>query len=463
MLNLSQASLRTKRAKSFLRNSDGEVAILFGVMAIALFLTIGGAVDYGRWLHARNQTIAAMDSAVLAAGRSLQIDGDANAAVAAAQAYYTENITNRLPVNSDSIAFSVTDDGLAVEATGNATISTPFLSIAHIDELNILDAAGADYSKSEIAIGGNAGVNLEISMMLDVTGSMNGDRIAALKVAAKDLIDIVVWDDQSEYQSRIALVPFSEGVRLPSSALSAARGNPASTYNYTYWSWGTLRTRTYYRTDCIAERVGADNYTDAAPGSGSFVTTVYTRYSSGSCNPNSSAVIQPLSNDKDALKSIVDGLTTNGGTAGQLGTAWSWYTLSPNWNSLWSSSDNQAVAYGTAETQKIAILMTDGEYNRQYSSLNIDSNGVIGISGSSGSADNGSSTNQARSLCTEMKTAGITVYTVGFGLSSGSAAATTMAQCATDSSKAFSADDAEELKQSFRAIALELSKLRLSS
>ncbi len=32
--------------------------------------------------------------------------------------------------------------------------------------------------------------------------------------AAKDLIDIVVWDDQSKYTSRVALAPFSAAVNV---------------------------------------------------------------------------------------------------------------------------------------------------------------------------------------------------------------------------------------------------------
>lgn len=432
----------------YMHNRDGSVASLFGLMAIVLFLTIGGAVDYGRWLHARHHTINAMDAAVLAAGRSLQVDGNETSAIAAAQAYYAENIKNRLPVKSDTVNFVVSDDGLSVSATGNAFIETPLLSLAHIYQLALLDSAGADYSKAEVAVGNNAGINLEISMMLDVTGSMSGDKIADLKLAAKDLIDIVVWDDQGEFTSRVALVPFSEGVRLPTEdAIDTARGSlPASKYKYG---------RTYYLSDCIAERTGAQAYTDAAPGNGAHVLGVYVRSSSGNCKPNSSNKLRPLSNDKAALKDWIDDLTTSGGTGGHLGTAWSWYTLSPNWNGLWASSSNHAVAYGTPATQKIAILMTDGEYNRQYD--------VNGISVGSSWAANGSSTSQARDMCSNMKAAGITVYTVGFGLSAGSEAAETLSLCATDPSKAFTAADGEQLRQSFRAIALEISKLYLSS
>lgn len=462
MLKLCKAHVRRNLLQSFWADRDGAVAALFGLMAIVLFLMIGGAVDFGRWLHARNTTIAAMDAAVLAAGRSLQVDGNADAAIAAAAAYYTKNTLNRLPLNSDTIEFTVSDDGMSVTAGGNAFIDTPFLGLIDINELPILDGAGADYSKAELAVGKNSGINLEISMMLDVTGSMQGDKIDDLKLAAKDLIDIVVWDDQSEYTSRVALVPFSEGIRLPASAMAAARGNPPNTYDHWYWNNG-WRKRVYYRTGCMAERMGANAYTDAAPGPWSHVSTVYSRYSSANCEPNSNAVISPLSNNKADLLAAVDALTTDGGTAGQMGTAWSWYTLSPNWNSLWTSSSNHAVAYNAPNTRKIAILMTDGEYNTEYQSLSSNADRTVARESSASSATNGSSTTQSRLLCQAMKAQGITVYSVGFGLSNGSTAAQTLALCATDPSKNFNASDGEELRQAFRAIALELSKLYLSS
>jgi hypothetical protein len=43
--------------------------------------------------------------------------------------------------------------------------------------------------------------------------------------------------------------------------------------------------------------------------------------------------IYPLTKDKDLLKQRIDA-QTGGSTAGQLGTAWPWYLLSPKWNSV---------------------------------------------------------------------------------------------------------------------------------
>ena len=88
-------------------DASGNVAIVFALMGVVLMLAIGAAVDIGRWLNARDQTIAAIDAAVLAGGRSLQTNStDKAAAVAAAQKYYDENVTSRLPVVDDSVTFS---------------------------------------------------------------------------------------------------------------------------------------------------------------------------------------------------------------------------------------------------------------------------------------------------------------------------------------------------------------------
>jgi len=91
---------------------------------------------------------------------------------------------------------------------------------------------------------------------------------------------------------------------------------------------------------------------------------------------------------------------------------------------------------------KIAVLMTDGEYNRKYSGS--------------------SSTDQARAICQNMKDAGIEIYAVGFEINVGGEADTTMAQCATSTAHYYNAEDGNALRQAFRDIALKISTLRIS-
>jgi Flp pilus assembly protein TadG len=447
----------------FAADRSGNVTIIFALMLVVLLLAIGAAIDIGRWLHARDQTVAAIDAAVLAGGRALQTSNtDTAGAVATAEKYYKENVATRLSVTDDTVTFAVTDNGQAITAKGTAYIKTPFLRLANVEKLPLLGTSQAEAAKAELAIGGNGGENLEVSMMLDVTGSMAGQKLQDLKDAAKDLINIVVWDDQSKFTSKVALVPFSEDIRLPTtSALNKARGTGLSTSK----SVGQNSSKTtVYLSDCVVERTGSERYTDAAPQSGQYVMAHYTQSSTGNgnskkgvCTIPSGSEVMPLSSDKQALIAKVEDLSASGGTAGHLGTAWAWYTLSPNWASLWSAA-SQPQAYGTANLSKIAILMTDGEYNTEY-----DKDGVKVGSTGAGSAANGDSTTQARALCAAMKQNGLTVYTVGFDLGGKTSESyQTLYQCASDPNKFYSADDGEQLKQAFRDIALKLSSLYLS-
>lgn len=438
------------------RDRSGDVAITFALMAVALCLFVGAGVDIGRWLHARQQTIAAMDAAVLAGGRELQLNSEnLSGAIAAAKQFYAENTKGRAPLVSDSITFTTADNNTTFTASGNAYIATPLLSFANITKLPLLDTSGTEYSKSRLKAGGNGEGDVEIALMLDVTGSMAGSKIKDMRTAATDLVDIAVATDQSQYKSRLALIPFSEGVRLPSDSNAAARGSPPSSISLTCgggW-WGGSSTCTYKRTKCVVERTGNDKYTDVAPAAGNYVTTMYT--DDGKCALSSSGELVPLTSDKTLLKNKIKDLTDGGGTAGQIGTAWAWYVLSPNWNSVWSAG-GQAGAYST-KLRKIAILMTDGEYNTDY-----DIHGVKTGSAGAGAAANDSSTNQARALCGEMKKKGITVYTVGFDLGGNKTAIDTLNQCATDPGKFYNAADGEELKEAFRDIALKISQLYLT-
>ena len=133
--------------------------------------------------------------------------------------------------------------------------------------------------------------------------------------------------------------------------------------------------------------------------------------------------------------------------------------LSPNWSSLWSSSSTPA-AYGTAKLKKIAILMTYGEYNTQYTSKGVD-DGSSSFT-SCPNAANGCSSAQAIAQCTAMKAKGIEVYTIGFQLGGSQIAIDTLSNCATDASHFYNSATGDALKAAFNDIALKISTLYLA-
>jgi Flp pilus assembly protein TadG len=206
---------KTTKFHAFLRNQCGVVAPMFAIVLLTIFATSGFAVDGARWFNAKRHTSNAVDAGVLAAARLLQMDPtNTEAALAAGKVAYNANIAARLAVKNDSIDFVLTDNGRSVAVTGDATIQPVFLHLIGIDELSLLPKAAAKATFT--ASGLNEGTNLEISLMLDFTGSMcddgegpctSGTKVQGLRDAATDLINIVVQADQTQYTQRVAIVP----------------------------------------------------------------------------------------------------------------------------------------------------------------------------------------------------------------------------------------------------------------
>lgn len=453
-------------AGGFVRDERGSVAILFGLMFLAMTTLVGASVDIGRWMQARKQTQEAIDSAALAGLKKYQETSSESQAIATAQVNFefgkpkASNITG-------TVDFVLRDQNTSMTATGNLRVPTPFLSLVNVTSLPVLKLDHSEHAITKLGVGQNTGTSLEVSVMIDITGSMNdGDnngstKIAAVKSAATSLVDLLVWDDQSQYTSKVAIVPFSEAVKLSQSQANLAHGVTPNTtttapgtqyFNYRWrTSSGEIRTTKYTNADlCVTERTGTEKYTDASP-----ATAKVGRYYSKDGTCQTQTAVMPLSGDKTALKSHISGLTASGYTAGQMGTAWAWYTLAPNFNSLWPSSaarpygDTTSLnSQGQPNLRKIAVLMTDGDYNTEYC------DGRSKWDNQCSNPNNGSSSSQALSLCTAMKAKGITVYTVGAQVSAN--ARTLLQQCATSPAHYYDATDGNKLRQAFVDIAYKL-------
>ncbi|MBI1360961.1 MAG: hypothetical protein GC155_11845 [Alphaproteobacteria bacterium] len=257
--------------------------------------------------------------------------------------------------------------------------------------------------------------------------------------------------------------------------LDGSQGPRYSNYSNSGKAWCLKEGCEYYRftnasgstrvkqiSDCVSERTGAHAYDDVGPDT-ALVSPVYPGGGSyGGCR--SYAALKPLTANKDTLETAITDLDTNDSTAGHIGLAWGWYMISPNWGYLWPDDTNRPHPYGEQHLAKVLVLMTDGDFNTAYCDGVIAKN--YGVDSSSYrincNATNGSPFDQAASLCTSIKNAGITIYTVGFGgdLSNGGGAF--LKACATDDSHAYLAVTGDDLKAAFKSIAKSISLLRLS-
>jgi len=420
----SSHGYQTKFCKSegfgFAADKRGNVAILFGLTILILFGCAGGAIDFMYAGRARTTTQNGIDAAVLAAARAKQTGATDAEALAIAESNMS-SARAQSPA-SGNITFTVVDNGTAIEGAGTLRMPARFLSVMGYDSIPFRSTG-----KASFGVGTASDTSIELSVMLDITGSMRGQKLSYLKTAAADLIDIIIPDQQGQASARIALVPFSNAVKLNSSQFLAATGKSKS--------------RRY--SGCVVERTGAQAETDVAPGAGAYTVPIEDK--SGSCSSDSEIVA--LTNSKTILRNTVNGLNDGGTTAGHLGTAWAWYTLSPNWGTALGSQPapyselTVMTANGYPKLKKIAVLMTDGEYNTQYSGTN--------------------SSTQARALCQAMRDTGIEVYTVGFDLGGNQTAIDTLRSCASDPTKFYETTTGEDLRQAFQAIALRISPIKL--
>ncbi len=207
-------------ARRLADNAGGNVAIMFAISLPVLILMTVGGVDIHRASTVRANLQDALDAATLAAARSpYTADSDLQrvglAALKANLKAFPEVI-----LSEDDTSFVMNDDDVVI-ATSKVSVKA---IVAHI----VLPPYGGfmdDYllvrADSEV---NRASRNIEVAMVLDLSGSMGGQRLVDLKNAAKDLVDLIVQPVQAPYYSKVALVPWSQSVN-PGSYLNSVRGS----------------------------------------------------------------------------------------------------------------------------------------------------------------------------------------------------------------------------------------------
>lgn len=498
----------------------GSVASTTAIMLIPLFVAAGASIDYGRWQHAQSELRIAMDAAVLAGTRALQENGgDEKAAIKVAESFYADYKSKQTDIKNDKIVFKLNDTKTGIYASGSAEITTSFMALANINTMPLV----ADNEGSAAEIGGGAAGDLEISLMLDVTGSMCDDgvgpctssaKLDALKSAAVKLIDTVVWQDQSKYTSKVAIVPFSTRVRVAqdgdtSNVMNTFTGLPA-TWSGWYkmctsgsgsggsedggnWSCSKYQTQSVSNwkvMPCVTDRFYNSGWTfdltEDAPNTGKFLNAhdgsrmiqgpdssstkatsavgakkadpaTHWNYDwNGTCYDVANAnQVLPLSNDATALKAKINGLEAYGSTAGALGTAFAWYALSPNWTSVWGGN--------SAGKNYNLLSQTNANGAPKLRKIAIlMSDGAYNTYRGWKDQDQVFVSNAAKSLCTNMKAQGIEIFTVAFALDNltvkeKETAKATMQACGTDVEHFYESIDIDQLTKDFEAIGNKVS------
>ena len=389
---------------------DGNIAVLFAFCATPLVMMTGLAVDYGRLVHGAHTVQPALDSAALAAARA-QWEPAMNdeRLVGIAQQFFDAN-ADKSVMTCAPLQMSRNADRGAITLKAACTQQRQFGAM-------VIDTdATADLEAEAIY----RPLDIDLSMMLDVSGSMGGRKLKDLKRAAGILIDNLVQDSGDALgEVRIGLAPYSTSVNAGDYYETLTGETPPSRRNER----------------CVTERTNRHALTDAAPDD---EERMFPELNDASRCPD--APIRPLSANADALRGHLAALRAGGRTAGHLGIAHAWYQVSHRWADIWPESA-RPLAKNAPHSMKVVILMTDGMFNEEFGGP-------------------GSSNEQSRRLCDAMKDDGVVVFSVAF--QAPSSARRLLRDCATDASYYFQPESGAELSGAYERIANTLSQMRIA-
>lgn len=441
--------------EGFGRNREGNFAILFGVAASVLALGVGFSVNVSQLYSARSSLQSVVDAAVTSTARDLTLgvikEADANAML---QAFLDANSNVSALKASQIVLDKLTVDKTAktVQADVHADIALYFPLFSVGDMQRVTASTTALYSNKTI----------EVAMMLDVTGSMAGQKVKDLKTAASNAVDsFLTGQDASNPRVRVAIVPYANSVNVGTLAASTVfvetklgdrkqapgNGDPQ------------LASAPARPDNCATERKGAYQYTDAGPDAGmvnrDYFLSAFAQQTGTAACP--AATLKPLTADATSLKNVIKGFVASGGTAGHVGVQWAWYMLSENWGSVMKPSERPA-KMDPKKVGKYVILMTDGEFNLSY----FDADDVGQVYDGAGKEQTRTA---ATTLCSAMRSQGIEIFTIGFDLTEKNAKSTLQACASPDTGSTqhfYQAANGAELNAAFQAIVRNIDNLTVT-
>lgn len=400
----------------FSAERSGSAAIFFALALAVLLISVGIAIDYGRAMWASSKLQHVLDAATLAAAKETT---DSKRQQAFDQ-YFAANKSLLGGMSLGPVSLEISGD--RVTGTADVVVKTTFLKIADVDSLTVAKRAAVEFSDPP----------LEIALVLDVSSSMiEKGRFGPMQEAVSTFLSQLSSSGKTDWT--VSIVPFSSRINFglrQTDFLKAWNGNPAVPdrwrhprryYNRSYskmnWIDGTTyamyNSTNYYWMGCVEPRIDfavhtggsrADALSDEAPSDDRFVPMDDNPQSGKSfCPPP----IVPLTSNTRTLSSAVSALTSQGSTRLDTGMIGAWYTLSPNWAGSWKSS---ATAAGYGDVRKIVVFMTDGRMNTQDDPKGKHYDWICAASSNCDACANKALT----SICTAMKSDGITIYTVAY-------------------------------------------------
>jgi len=453
---------------NFARDKRGNFAIVFGLAASVLALAVGFAVDTAQLMNARSALREAVDSAVTSTARSITLgDISEKDAPEMVKAFLTANSTGGVLSYDQIVLDRLTIDRTArtVEVAAYVDVPLYFPLFGMEKNRRVADVGAALYSDKQI----------EVAMMLDITGSMKGQKIEDLKTAAENAVKALLKGnkDPDKPRVRVAIVPYAEAVntgKLADTVFVEQKGGPDLPPAID----APLLVSAATRPDkCATERKmqdGSADFSGDAPDELRF-NKDNKRYPA-KINRDDRIKICPaaelvaLTADQQKLLDTISDFKADGVTAGGIAAQWGYYMLSPKWRQTISDAEagSGPADFNASKVGKVAILMTDGAFNTAFAGVPVSNDKNNQPQNDQGEK----SRSNAESICANMKKDGISVFTIGFALptTESSQARAVLKDCASDDTSSmrhfYDVSTGPELDAAFKEIIANTERLTLT-
>jgi Flp pilus assembly protein TadG len=462
---------KQRTLRGFAKSRDGNFAILTGIMAPMLALAVGLGANVAQSFHIRTSLRDALDAAVTSTARDLT-----TGVIAPKDARkYVEAFLSANSNTDFSTAEQFTLDTLVVDQTAKTIEAS---ASAHVDlAFPFFSASNPRVSISSAAIYSDK--KIEVVMMLDTTGSMKKsgkkDKIGDLQKAASNAVEMLLGkEDPKNPRVRVAIVPYAEGVntgKLADQVFVETKGGSDLPPLEEDVALVSAKARP---DNCATERKDKNGKADfSADGPSARRWNNNKKAYLAKINRDDRLSVCPqaelvaLTGDKQKLLDTIANFKAAGVTAGGIAAQWGYYMLSPDWRSAIAGAGLGAgpADYNAKKVSKVAILMTDGQFNTAFAGVK-DGDTPQNKQGAK-------SRSYAESLCGNMKTDGIELFTIGFDLNDPTMTATERDQaktvlknCSSPDTKAikhyFEVSTGEELDAAFKEIIKNTERLALT-
>jgi Flp pilus assembly protein TadG len=467
------------------KNKRGTTAVIFALVLLPIVLVMGMAIDMQRSVNFKKKMELALDTATLAAS-NLRTNDDVDTLVDSMVRAHL----NELGVPSEDISIridrTITYNSRRVEAI--VQVKYPLILMSSRGERHI-DLEVRSVAEQAIS-------NIEIAMVLDVSSSMRGNRIANLKAASLQFIDSVLTDTTIDTTS-VNVVPFGGTVNIGDlfDHFAVLPGHPSTIENpntsqYNIGQAVEDQAFRFSNGDKCLEARKEDYDTDRIPpNSRAQVPHFWRWWNFHPWCPGEDSSVLLNSNKPDVLKTRLDNMVLSDGTGMDVGAMWGLKVLSPDFRGIVGGDyADRPLDFDAEDSRKIMIIMTDGEITAQnrpkdVTRLNVHTNRnsnrvpnqnsysnqgnrnnmqtVLSKGGSSHTSSHDSAIGRFLQICETAKQNNISIYTIGFQIKKGSIADKNLKVCASSESQYYHVESLD-ISEAFEDIAARITELRIT-